>query len=139
MFARMLTILAAQLVPFIERCLAIIYPPEQLQKAYGVGSDAATRHRIYKESGCMRLDSKQLLEPLSDLMPAAATTAATQQQLIEATPDEFTRSANSSNTNEKVRDDDEVDRISNGKVVESVPKFEIEIEAEVDKIDTDNV
>lgn len=65
LFAQMLSILAIQMVPFIERCISIIFPFEQLQKAYGLSQTDTLK---LKES--MRLDYKNLLECVVDLIPA---------------------------------------------------------------------
>lgn len=65
LFAQMLSILATQMVPFIERCISIIFPFDQLQKAYGLSQTDMLK---LKES--MRLDYKILLECVVDLIPA---------------------------------------------------------------------
>jgi hypothetical protein len=76
----MLSILATQMIPFIERCVLIIFPLDQLQKAYGLSqSDAA------KLKDNMRLDHKLLLEPVIDLLPAIQ-----QQPQVETAPSGLT-------------------------------------------------
>lgn len=64
----MLSIIANQMVPFIERCVLIIFPLDQLQKSYGL-----SQTDTLKLKDTMRLDYKKLLESVIDLIPALPT------------------------------------------------------------------
>lgn len=68
------------MIPFIERCVLIIFPLDQLQKAYGLSQSDAAK---IKEN--MRLDHKLLLEPVIDLLPAIQ-----QQPQVETAPSGLT-------------------------------------------------
>lgn len=52
------------LIPFLEKCIFILFPIEQLQKLYGV-----SQNDIEKLKHSLKLDSNEILEAIKDLIP----------------------------------------------------------------------
>ena len=64
LFSNFLYHLCYLLVPYLERCLNILLPIEQLQKVYSIAQGDLEK---FKEN--LRLDAKDLLNPICDLIP----------------------------------------------------------------------
>lgn len=65
LFGQMLAVFGNQVIPFIEKCVIVLFPLDQVQKAYGV-----SQIDVHKLKESARLESSQLLACVRELMPA---------------------------------------------------------------------
>ncbi|KAJ1527092.1 hypothetical protein ONE63_008632 [Megalurothrips usitatus] len=90
-FTRFCSCMADHLLPFLQRCLHIVFPPTIIATHLGVNV-----HRLQKEH-IMFLDRSSILDPISHLLPVKVELPSLQSLNIEDTPPETSEENTSTN------------------------------------------
>jgi conserved oligomeric Golgi complex subunit 8 len=109
-----LQLIAYELVPYLEKCLLLLFPIEQLQKVSSI-----PKTEMFKIKGFMNIDVKTVLAPIYDLIPEQEKKEEVQQDeetVIEQEVEEKEKEEEEVNKNEEKQtlvEEEETENIEN--------------------------